>query len=89
MQSAYKKHDYDWFAQAMATLQIRDLPDPLHQHLQLRARRHHRSLSQQALSDLQQACGGDPRERRRQALADLQALAQERGNRLLIAPRRS
>ena len=48
----------------MATLQIRDLPDPLHQLLQLRARRHHRSLSQQALSDLQQACGGDPRERR-------------------------
>jgi plasmid stability protein len=63
----------------MATLQIRDLPDPLHQLLQLRARRHHRSLSQQALSDLQQACGGDPRERRRKALADLQALADERG----------
>ena len=63
----------------MATLQIRDLPDPLHQLLQLRARSHHRSLSQQALSDLQQACGGDPRERRRQALADLQALADERG----------
>jgi plasmid stability protein len=59
----------------MATLQIRDLPDPLHQMLQLRARQHHRSLSQQALSDLQQACGGDGRERRRQALADLQALA--------------
>ena len=50
---------------AMATLQIRDVPDPLHQLLQQRARQHHRSLSQQALSDLQQACGGDPRERRR------------------------
>lgn len=61
----------------MATLQIRDMPDPLHQLLQQRARQHHRSLSQQALSDLQQACGGDPRERRRQALADLQALASE------------
>ena len=59
----------------MATLQIRDLPDPLHQMLQLRARQHRRSLSQQALSDLQQAFGGDGRERRRQALADLQALA--------------
>jgi plasmid stability protein len=65
----------------VATLQIRDLPDPLHQQLQMRARRHHRSLSQQALSDLQQACGGDPRERRRQALADLQALAEEQGRR--------
>jgi plasmid stability protein len=65
----------------VATLQIRDLPDPLHQQLQMRARRHHRSLSQQVLSDLQQACGGDPRERRRQALADLQALAEEQGRR--------
>jgi plasmid stability protein len=37
----------------MATLQIRNLPDPLHQLLQLRARRNHRSLSQQALEDLQ------------------------------------
>lgn len=64
----------------MATLQIRDLPDPLHQMLQLRARQHHRSLSQQALSDLQHACGGDARQRRRQALADLQALALEAGN---------
>ena len=49
----------------MATLQIRDLPDPLHQILQLRSRRNRRSLSQQALSDLQQACSGDPSERRR------------------------
>jgi hypothetical protein len=49
--------------------------------MQLRARRHHRSLSQQALSDLQQACEGDPRERRRQALADLQVMAEEQGRR--------
>lgn len=61
----------------MASLQIRDLPDPLHQLLQLRARQHHRSLSQQALSDLEQACGGDPRQRRRQALAELAAMAEE------------
>lgn len=63
----------------MATLQIRDLPDPLNQLLQLRARGHHRSLIQQALSDLDQACGRDPRERRRQALAELQDPAKERG----------
>ncbi|QPN59112.1 hypothetical protein H8F24_13610 [Synechococcus sp. CBW1002] len=67
----------------MATLQIRDLADPLHHQLQLRARRQHRSLSQQALSDLQQACGGDPCERRRHALVDLQALADEQGKRPL------
>lgn len=64
----------------MATLQIRDLPGPLHENLQLRARRNRRSLSQQALSDLQQACGGDPRERRRQALLELAAMAEEAGN---------
>lgn len=63
----------------MATLQIRDLPDPLHQILQLRARRNRRSLNQQALSDLQQACGGDLSERRRQALMELAVLAQEEG----------
>ena len=64
----------------MATLQIRDLPGPLHENLQLRARRNRRSLSQQALSDLQQACGGDPREPRRQALLELAAMAEEEGN---------
>jgi plasmid stability protein len=61
----------------MPSLQIRDCPEPLHQLLQLRARRHHRSLSQQALMDLQQACGGDPCERRQQALIALQAMAQQ------------
>ena len=65
----------------MATPQIRVLPDPLHQLLQRRARLHRGSLSQQALSDLQQACGGDPRERRRQAFADLLALANEQRRR--------
>lgn len=32
-----------------------------------------------ALLDLQQACGDDPRERHRQALLELAALAQEQG----------
>lgn len=62
----------------MATLQIRDCPDPLHQLLQLRAKRNHRSLSQQALTDLQEICGGDSRERRREALRDLQVMAKQK-----------
>ncbi len=62
----------------MATLQIRDCPDPLHQLLQLRAKRNHRSLSQQALIDLQEICGGDSRERRREALRDLQVMAKQK-----------
>ncbi|MCP9915862.1 FitA-like ribbon-helix-helix domain-containing protein [Cyanobium sp. ATX 6F1] len=52
----------------MASLQIRDLPEPLHQLLQRRARQHNRSLSQQALTDLEEACGGDALQRRLEAL---------------------
>jgi plasmid stability protein len=36
-----------------ATFQIRNIPDPLHQLLQIRAPQHHRSLSLQALKNLQ------------------------------------
>ena len=42
-----------WSTLPMASLQIRDIPGPLRESLQLRARRNKRSLSQQALSDLQ------------------------------------
>lgn len=48
----------------MPSLQIRDLPEPLHRLLQHRAQAHKRSLSQQALADLEAAAGGDPRQRR-------------------------
>lgn len=53
----------------MSSLQIRDLPEPLHQALLRRARAHKRSLSQQALFELEQVTGGDPRQRRIAALA--------------------
>ena len=66
----------------MPSLQIRDCPEPLHQLLQLRARHHHRSLSQQALVDLQQTCGGDARERRRQALEALKGVAEQQPTRV-------
>jgi plasmid stability protein len=52
----------------MPSLQIRDLPEPLHRLLQHRAQAHKRSLSQQALADLEAAAGGDPRQRRLQVL---------------------
>jgi len=38
----------------MPSLQIRDLPEPLHRLLQRRAREHKRSLSQQALERIEQ-----------------------------------
>ncbi len=61
----------------MATLQIRDLPNPFYQLLQLRARQHHMSMSQHVLSEPMQASEGDPHQRRRQALAELEAMAQD------------
>lgn len=52
----------------MPSLQIRDLPEPLHRLLQHRAQVHKRSLSQQALVDLEAIAGDDPRQRRRLVL---------------------
>lgn len=61
-----------------AFLQIRDLSEPLHRLLQRRAREHKRSLAQQALSDLEAAAGGDPRQRRQRALDRIQQRWQQR-----------
>ena len=58
----------------MASLQIRDLPEAVHRQLHLRALQNNRSLSQQALTDLQSACGSDRALRRRQALDRLTTL---------------
>jgi len=52
----------------MPSLQIRDLPEPLHRLLQHRAQAHKRSLSQQALADLEAVAGGDPQQRRQEVL---------------------
>jgi plasmid stability protein len=54
--------------EAMPSLQIRDLPEPLHRLLQHRAQAHKRSISQQALADLEAVAGVDRRERRRAVL---------------------
>jgi plasmid stability protein len=62
----------------MPSLQIRDLPEPLHRLLQRRARLHKRSLSQQALADLEALAGGDPRQRRQQALERIEQRWQQR-----------
>jgi len=43
----------------MPSLQIRDLPEPLHRLLQHRAQAHKRSLSQQALADLEAIASPD------------------------------
>jgi plasmid stability protein len=57
----------------MPSLQIRDLPQDLYQHLALRAEREHRSLAQQALADLQQACRSNTPAHRRQVVAAIRA----------------
>jgi hypothetical protein len=62
----------------MPSLQIRDLPDPLHRLLQRRARLNKRSFSQQALVDLEALAGGDPRQRHLQALERIDQYWRER-----------
>ena len=62
----------------MPSLQIRDLPEPLHRLLQRRAQAHKRSLSQQALADLETLAGGDPRLRRRAAPERIEQRSRER-----------
>lgn len=62
----------------MASLQIRDVPDPLHRLLQRRASAQKRSLSQQALADLEAIVGGDPRQRRQLALGRIAERWQQR-----------
>ena len=52
----------------MSSLRIRDLPEPLRRLLLHRAQAHKRSLSQQALVDLEAVAGGDPIQRRRAVL---------------------
>jgi hypothetical protein len=39
----------------MRTLQIRELPEPLYDLLSFKAQRNHRSLTQQAIAELEQA----------------------------------
>jgi hypothetical protein len=58
----------------MASLQIRDMPEAVHRLLQLRALQNNRSLAQQALTDLESACGSDRALRRRQSLDRLSTL---------------
>ncbi|AFY28574.1 hypothetical protein [Cyanobium gracile] len=62
----------------MASLQIRDVPDPLYRLFQRRASAQKRSLSQQALADLEAIAGEDPRQRRRLALERIAERWQQR-----------
>lgn len=57
----------------MPSLQIRELPDGLYQTLVLRAERAHRSLAQQALTDLRRALDAHQGERRAEVLAAIRA----------------
>ena len=57
----------------MATLQVRELPEPIYEELRRSARSEHRSLSQEAVVVLARGLGlcGDPRERRRKLLREI------------------
>lgn len=64
----------------MPTLQIRDFPAPLYQRLSLRAQQSHRSLTQQAVAELEAALMPTAGSMRRQmALQKLQTLSSPAG----------
>ena len=60
-------------------MQVKRMNLPFHRPASWMATLQIRDLHDPLHQMMQQACGGDPRERRRQALADLQALAIEAG----------
>jgi hypothetical protein len=57
----------------MPSLQIRDLPEPLHRKLKEEARKEHRSFAQQAVVTIARGLGmtEDHRERRRRLVRDI------------------
>jgi plasmid stability protein len=62
---------YDDGEGAMASLQIRELPDDVYEALARRARAEGRSLAQQAVVELKRLPGRDARERRRETVERL------------------
>lgn len=57
----------------MTTLQIRQMPQPLYEQLTQRAAHFHRSLTQQAITDLSQALGSDMKAQRLSTLRKIRA----------------
>jgi antitoxin FitA len=72
--------------EAMASLQIRELPEDVYQALAERARREGRSLAQQALIELRRLPEVEARERRKAILARLRDRALEGRHRDLADP---
>lgn len=66
----------------MPSLQIRDLPEHLYRVLSEKARRHRRSLAQQATVELERLTGAEARNRRLETVAALRQELAERGARL-------
>lgn len=61
----------------MSTLQIRNLPEDVHQALSLRAEREHRSLAQQAIVELRKIPELEARERRLRTLEKIRREMEE------------
>lgn len=70
----------------MSTLQIRNLPEDVHQALALRAEREHRSLAQQAIVELRKIPELEARERR---LRTLEKIREELDEGEPFVPKRS
>ena len=70
----------------MASLQIRKLPDDVHEALSNRAAREGRSLAQQAVVELRKLRELERRDRRLEVLARLRQDLKDRGARVLEPP---
>ena len=73
-------------AEAMASLQIRELPEDVYQALAARARREGRSLAQQAIVELRRLPEVESKERRRAVLARISDRALEGTHRAMEDP---
>jgi len=61
----------------MPSLQIRDMPDDLYQALSFRARQEHRSLTQQAVTELRRVPALTAGERRKVVVARIRSTLQQ------------
>ena len=70
----------------MASLQIRHLPDDVHEALSRRAAREGRSLAQQAVVELRKLRELERKDRQLEVLARLQQALKDHGTRVLAPP---
>ena len=72
----------------MASLQVRDVPEPIYRKLKELARKEHRSLAQEAVAVLERGLGGvqDPKAKRKLIIEEIDAQPPIEGSAALTKP---